>query len=108
MVAIDRSSSVPPHIQPPMAHVPRATRETSISVPGMRIFCMRDLLRLPWRECTNSGSPDIASRVLPHIDWRYRAVDQNTVVPPVQKVEPDGSDRTSIIDRPAGFHCESH
>ena len=28
IVAIDRASSVPPHIQPPIAHVPRPIRET--------------------------------------------------------------------------------
>jgi hypothetical protein len=28
-------SLLPPHIQPPIAHVPSATRETRIAVPGM-------------------------------------------------------------------------
>src|SRR5260370_21276165 len=35
MVAIDSRWSVPPHIQPPMAHVPSATRETLSCVPGI-------------------------------------------------------------------------
>src|SRR5437879_11746407 len=34
IVAMDCVSSVPPHIQPPMAQVPRATRDTSSDVPG--------------------------------------------------------------------------
>jgi hypothetical protein len=38
IVAIDSASSVPPHIQPPMAQVPIATRETSSVVPGMRAY----------------------------------------------------------------------
>src|SRR5208337_4658921 len=32
------SSSVPPHIQPPMAQVPKAIGETSSSVPGIRMY----------------------------------------------------------------------
>src|SRR6516165_5974059 len=35
IVAMDSASSVPPHIQPPMAQVPRATRDTSSDVPTM-------------------------------------------------------------------------
>src|SRR2546426_10962344 len=35
IVAMDSDSSVPPHIQPPMAQVPRATRDTSSDVPIM-------------------------------------------------------------------------
>src|SRR5712675_3273095 len=35
MVATDSRWSVPPHIQPPMAHVPSATRETFTWVPGI-------------------------------------------------------------------------
>jgi hypothetical protein len=34
ILAIDSASSVPPHIQPSIAQVPRATRETSSDVPG--------------------------------------------------------------------------
>src|ERR1700692_2803323 len=33
MVATDLASSVPPHIQPPIAHVPSATRDTLSEVP---------------------------------------------------------------------------
>ena len=35
IVAIDSASSVPPHIQPPIAQVPMATRDTLRDVPGM-------------------------------------------------------------------------
>src|SRR6266436_8690193 len=35
IVAMDSASSVPPHIQPPMAQVPKATRDTSSDVPTM-------------------------------------------------------------------------
>src|SRR5882757_2898084 len=35
IVAIDSASSDPPHIQPPMAQVPTATRDTSSEVPGI-------------------------------------------------------------------------
>src|SRR5258705_10538709 len=35
MVETDSLSSVPPHIHPPMAQVPRATREIWIAVPGI-------------------------------------------------------------------------
>ena len=35
MVAIDSASSVPPHIQPPIAQVPSVMRETLSPVPGM-------------------------------------------------------------------------
>src|SRR3954451_9946816 len=35
IVAIDSVSSVPPHIQPPIAQVPIATRDTLSDVPGM-------------------------------------------------------------------------
>src|SRR5215467_9399069 len=35
IVAMDSASSVPPHIQPPMAQVPRATRDTSSDLPTM-------------------------------------------------------------------------
>src|ERR1700730_8652558 len=35
MVATDSRWSVPPHIQPPMAHVPSATRETFSWVSGI-------------------------------------------------------------------------
>src|SRR5579863_10076991 len=35
MVAMDWASSVPPHIHPPMAHVPMATRDTVSDVPAM-------------------------------------------------------------------------
>jgi hypothetical protein len=34
IVAIDSASSVPPHIQPSIAQVPRVTRATSSDVPG--------------------------------------------------------------------------
>src|SRR5437879_4974067 len=34
IVSIDSVSSLPPHIQPPMAQVPIAMRETSSEVPG--------------------------------------------------------------------------
>jgi hypothetical protein len=37
IVAIDSASSVPPHIQPPMAQVPMATRDSSSDVPGMPV-----------------------------------------------------------------------
>jgi hypothetical protein len=35
IVAIDSASSVPPHIQPPIAQVPSATRDISSDVPAM-------------------------------------------------------------------------
>ncbi len=35
IVPTDSASSVPPHIQPPIAQVPRATRDTSSDVPEM-------------------------------------------------------------------------
>jgi hypothetical protein len=35
IVEIDSASSVPPHIQPPMAQVPIATRDTLSDVPGI-------------------------------------------------------------------------
>src|SRR6056297_2719545 len=35
MVWMEAASSVPPHIQPPMAHVPRATRVAGLSSPGI-------------------------------------------------------------------------
>src|ERR1700752_4173525 len=37
IVAMDSASSVPPHIQPPIAHVPIATGDTLIDVPGMLV-----------------------------------------------------------------------
>jgi hypothetical protein len=40
MVRIDSLSSVPPYIQPPMAHVPCAMRETFISVPKITLYSM--------------------------------------------------------------------
>ena len=36
MVRIDSVSSVPPHIQPPIAQVPSPMREGASFVPGMR------------------------------------------------------------------------
>ena len=36
MVRIDLVSSVPPHIQPPIAQVPSPMREGASFVPGMR------------------------------------------------------------------------
>src|SRR6056297_1031176 len=38
MVLMDWVSSVPPHIQPPIAQVPRATRVSCLSSPGMRMY----------------------------------------------------------------------
>jgi hypothetical protein len=35
MVEIDSASSVPPHIHPPIAHVPSATADTLREVPGI-------------------------------------------------------------------------
>jgi len=37
MVATDSASSVPPHIQPPMAQVPIATGDTLSEVPGISL-----------------------------------------------------------------------
>ncbi|MDF5995715.1 hypothetical protein P4200_18135 [Pseudomonas aeruginosa] len=38
MVSTDVASSAPPHIQPPMAQVPRPMRETGVSIPSMRML----------------------------------------------------------------------
>src|SRR5260221_10717148 len=40
MVSMDSRSSLPPHIQPPMAQVPIAMRETSMDTPGIEAGCM--------------------------------------------------------------------
>jgi hypothetical protein len=37
MVATDSASSVPPHIHPPIAHVPIATGDTLSEVPGIAV-----------------------------------------------------------------------
>jgi hypothetical protein len=37
IVAIDCCSSVPPHIHPPIAQVPRATRDDVMPVPAISI-----------------------------------------------------------------------
>ena len=42
MVLIDASSSVPPHIQPPIAQVPSAMRDTLNEVPGIATNSMVD------------------------------------------------------------------
>src|SRR6516164_7678845 len=46
MVRIDRSSSVPPHIQPPIAHVPRPMRETFCVMPSISTYSMTHSVRL--------------------------------------------------------------
>src|SRR6266481_5364025 len=45
MVWIERSSSVPPHIQPPIAQVPSPIREGERVVPGIFTYSMDRLLR---------------------------------------------------------------
>jgi hypothetical protein len=44
MVAIDTASSVPPHIQPPIAHVPRPIRDTVSGLPGIGMVSKGRLL----------------------------------------------------------------
>src|SRR5579862_3024421 len=44
MVRIDSASSLPPHIQPPIAQVPRAIRETFIFVPDMIVYSIAPFL----------------------------------------------------------------
>jgi hypothetical protein len=44
IVAIDCCSSVPPHIHPPIAHVPKAMRDDLIPVPAISICSIMKLL----------------------------------------------------------------
>src|SRR5271163_2193579 len=46
MVRIDCASSVPPHIHPPIAQVPRPMRETLSGVPVISMDSMRGLIEL--------------------------------------------------------------
>src|SRR5882672_1305021 len=55
MVRIDSLSSVPPHIQPPIAHVPCAIRETFISVPEITVYSICFIL------CYEMGSATASS-----------------------------------------------
>src|SRR5438128_1729917 len=47
MLWIERSSSVPPHIQPPIAQVPSPMREGERLVPGIFTYSMNRLLCSP-------------------------------------------------------------
>src|SRR5262249_58228856 len=49
IVAADSASSLPPHIHPPMAQVPSATRETLSDVPGISTRCMLISRVSDWR-----------------------------------------------------------
>src|ERR1700739_1023577 len=44
MVRMDSFSSVPPHIQPPMAHVPSAIRELTRFVPSISMYSIMVVL----------------------------------------------------------------
>src|SRR6266478_7428604 len=46
MVATEAASSAPPHIQPPMAQVPRPMRETGVPMPSIRSVSMLMVISL--------------------------------------------------------------
>ena len=48
MVRIDCASSVPPHIQPPIAQVPKPMRETTSDVSAISMDSMRELSESAW------------------------------------------------------------
>src|SRR5713101_2332443 len=50
MVRMDSFSSVPPHIQPPMAQVPSAIRELTMFVPWISMYSSMVVLFLVWSE----------------------------------------------------------
>src|SRR5882762_6800654 len=59
IVQMDSITSLPPHFQPPMAHVPSAMREISMPVPGIAANSMlrsRNLALLPMSDALLSGA----------------------------------------------------